>query len=49
MILGAFFYGYVITQIPGGYLAEKFGGKWLFGLGTCITGHISLDDKVILK
>ena len=33
-ILAAFFYGYVTTQIPGGMLAEKFGGKrpLLFGI-----------------
>ena len=33
VILGMFFYGYVLTQLPGGRLAELFGGKWLFGVG----------------
>ena len=28
-----FFYGYVLTQLPGGRLAELFGAKWLFGGG----------------
>ena len=28
-----FFYGYVLTQVPGGRLAELFGAKWLFGGG----------------
>ncbi|CAB1343611.1 unnamed protein product [Coregonus sp. 'balchen'] len=32
-ILGSFFYGYILTQIPGGYLARKYGAKWLLGLG----------------
>ncbi|KAK6328723.1 hypothetical protein J4Q44_G00007010 [Coregonus suidteri] len=32
-ILGSFFYGYILTQIPGGYLALKYGAKWLLGLG----------------
>uniref|UniRef100_A0A8C9T3V2 Sialin n=1 Tax=Scleropages formosus TaxID=113540 RepID=A0A8C9T3V2_SCLFO len=32
-ILGSFFYGYIVTQIPGGYLARKHGAKWLLGLG----------------
>ena len=33
VILGMFFYGYVLTQLPGGRLAEIVGGKWLFGVG----------------
>ena len=33
IILGMFFYGYVLTQLPGGRLAEIVGGKWLFGVG----------------
>ena len=41
-ILGAFFYGYVATQIPGGFLAEKFGGKWIYGLGTLCTAILTL-------
>lgn len=32
-ILGSFFYGYIVTQIPGGYLARKYGAKWLLGFG----------------
>ncbi len=32
-ILGSFFYGYILTQIPGGYLSGRFGPKWLMGLG----------------
>jgi len=31
-ILGSFFYGYVVTQIPSGLMAERLGAKWvLFG------------------
>ena len=41
-ILGAFFYGYVITQIPGGLLAARFGGKWLFGIGVLCTSVFTL-------
>uniref|UniRef100_A0A8C5G956 Sialin n=1 Tax=Gouania willdenowi TaxID=441366 RepID=A0A8C5G956_GOUWI len=32
-ILSSFFYGYIITQIPGGYLAGRLGPKWLMGFG----------------
>lgn len=45
-ILGAFFYGYIITQIPAGILAEKFGGKWMFGCGTLITAVLTLLTPV---
>lgn len=34
MLLGAFFYGYLILQIPAGWLCMKFGGKRV--LGTCV-------------
>ncbi len=26
MILASFYYGYVVIQIPGGWLAQRFGG-----------------------
>ncbi|XP_056291616.1 sialin [Pseudoliparis swirei] len=32
-ILGSFFYGYILTQVPGGYLAGRYGPKWLLGFG----------------
>ncbi|XP_045189876.2 uncharacterized transporter slc-17.2-like isoform X2 [Mercenaria mercenaria] len=31
VILGSFFWGYLLTQIPGGWLATKIGGKRVFG------------------
>ncbi|KAL4231338.1 hypothetical protein ACF0H5_008917 [Mactra antiquata] len=31
LILGSFFWGYIVTQIPGGWLAGKYGGKQVFG------------------
>lgn len=33
-VLGAFFWGYIVTQVPAGRLAERFGAKWL--LGKCV-------------
>lgn len=41
-ILGAFFYGYICTQIVGGRLAERFGGKWIYGLGVLVTTVFTL-------
>ncbi|XP_059171323.1 sialin-like [Physella acuta] len=41
-ILGAFFYGYIVTQLPGGWLASKFGGKNLFGFGVLCTSVLTI-------
>ena len=32
-VRSAFFLGYLILQIPAGYLSDRFGGKWVLGLG----------------
>ena len=40
--LGAFFYGYLVTQIPGGWLAERYGGKMVFGVGIVMTSILTL-------
>ncbi|CAL8122496.1 unnamed protein product [Orchesella dallaii] len=42
VILGSFFWGYVLTQIPGGWISQKIGGKWPFGLGLLITGLFAI-------
>ncbi|XP_048209644.1 sialin [Perognathus longimembris pacificus] len=41
-ILGSFFYGYIITQIPGGYAASRVGGKLLLGFGILGTAIFTL-------
>ncbi|XP_067665281.1 sialin-like [Haliotis asinina] len=42
LILGSFFYGYITTQVPGGYLALKFGAKRLYGFGILCTAILTL-------
>ncbi|XP_048508611.1 putative inorganic phosphate cotransporter isoform X2 [Athalia rosae] len=42
MILSSFYWGYVLTQVPGGLLAEKFGGKHTLGLGILSTAIFTL-------
>lgn len=58
-MLGSFFYGYVLSQIPGGRLAEIVGGKYVFGLGilftslftflTPIAARLSLPALVLVR
>ncbi|XP_068737249.1 sialin-like [Montipora capricornis] len=42
IILGSFFYGYIITQLPGGWLGARFGGKYLFGFGVLSTAVLTM-------
>ncbi|CAF0904028.1 unnamed protein product [Rotaria sordida] len=41
-ILGSFFYGYVLTQVIGGLVAERYGAKWIFGGSIFIAGILTL-------
>lgn len=41
-ILSGFFYGYAIGQFPGGLLAELYGGKIVFGVGTLGTALLTI-------
>ena len=29
IVLGAFYYGFVISMLPGGYFSERYSGKWI--------------------
>ncbi|XP_012274973.1 sialin isoform X2 [Orussus abietinus] len=42
LILGAFFIGYVATNVPGGRMAEKVGGKLVCGLGVFLTAVLTV-------
>ena len=42
-VAGIFFWGYLLLQIPGGYLAERWSAKWLVSImlaawGLCAIG-----------
>lgn len=41
-ILASFFYGYIVTQIPGGWLSDKFGGKRVFGISMAVSGAATI-------
>ena len=40
-ILGSFFTGYIISQVPAGRMAERFGAKWLLGVSLLLCSIIS--------
>lgn len=42
LILSSFYWGYVVTQYPGGRCAHKYGGKWVFSLGIVLSGIFAL-------
>ncbi|XP_039749150.1 sialin isoform X1 [Pararge aegeria] len=41
-VLSSFFYGYLVTQLPGGWLAAKIGGNRMFGIGIGATSLLTL-------
>jgi len=41
-LLGAFFFGYLFTQIPGGYLAGHYGSTLFLGGGVLATALLTL-------
>ena len=49
-ILGSFFYGYLVSQIPGGLLAERFGAKWIIagflGMSTVATYLTPIASRI---
>ena len=45
-MLGSFYYGFIVTQIPGGILTEKFGGKWMMGLMTFFAGLLTMFNPI---
>jgi len=47
LILASFFYGYIVTQIPGGYLATKYGGKRIFLYGVTSTAILTILTPVL--
>ncbi|KAJ4449609.1 hypothetical protein ANN_01012 [Periplaneta americana] len=42
LLLSSFFYGYIITQIPGGWLAARIGGNRVYGIGIAVTAVFTI-------
>lgn len=49
IVLGSFFYGYVLTQVPGGRLAELFGGKLVYGIGVLVTAVFTFLSPIAAR
>ncbi|XP_071455413.1 vesicular glutamate transporter 1-like [Hetaerina americana] len=50
LALGSFFYGYALSQIPGGWMAGRvLGGRTLFGLGVGATAALTLLTPVFAR
>ncbi|CAG7816241.1 unnamed protein product [Allacma fusca] len=49
IILGSFFWGHVITQIPGGILAQKYGPKWPLGYGILFTSLLAIVTPIAAR
>ncbi|CAH0520061.1 unnamed protein product [Peronospora belbahrii] len=48
-ILSAFFYGYMCTQIPGGYFAARFGAKLVLLVGVIVWTLFDLSTVLVAK
>uniref|UniRef100_A0A224XBP6 Putative inorganic phosphate cotransporter n=1 Tax=Panstrongylus lignarius TaxID=156445 RepID=A0A224XBP6_9HEMI len=49
LILSSFFWGYVITQVPGGILADKFGGKLILGIGLAVSSIGTIITPLVAR
>jgi ACS family sodium-dependent inorganic phosphate cotransporter len=47
LLLSSFFYGYITTQLLGGWLAPKMGAGKLYGLGILTTAVLTLLTPLI--
>ena len=42
LVLGCYFYGYIVSNIPGAWLARRFGFKWVMGISHAVGSIITL-------
>ncbi|XP_012271666.1 putative inorganic phosphate cotransporter isoform X2 [Orussus abietinus] len=49
IILSSFYWGYVLTHLPGGMLSERFGGKYSLGLGILSTALFTLITPLAVE
>ncbi|XP_067632683.1 putative inorganic phosphate cotransporter [Eurosta solidaginis] len=49
VILSSFFWGYILTQVPGGALAKKYGGKMVLFYGISICSVLTILTPICAK
>lgn len=49
LILGAFYIGYIFTHIPGGLIADRYGGKHTLGIGILATAFCTFLTPLACK
>jgi len=49
LLLSSFFYGYIVTQLPGGWFAPKIGAAKLYGAGVLTTAVLTLLTPLIAQ
>ncbi|KAK2511521.1 hypothetical protein Q9966_016617 [Columba livia] len=42
LIHGSFFWGYIVTQIPGGFIAQRFAANRVFGVAIVSTSVLNM-------
>lgn len=45
----SFYVGYIVTHIPGGRLAERYGGKWILGASILFSAILTLLTPTIIR
>ncbi|KAK3743741.1 hypothetical protein RRG08_043473 [Elysia crispata] len=48
-VLGSFFWGYLLGQIPAGWVATKFGGKWIMAITMLVSALGTLLTPVLAE
>ncbi|KAJ4449603.1 hypothetical protein ANN_01006, partial [Periplaneta americana] len=49
LVLSSFFYGYIVTQILGGWLGGRMGGNKVFGIGVAVTAVFTLLTPPLVR
>lgn len=49
MVIGSFFYGYWVLQVPGAWIALKLGATRIFGYGVLLASLMSLLTPVATR